>query len=236
MDYPSLQSSAFKIRMRGSLWQPFADSLSVRVANHKNIYQCGDQGNSLYFIESGLVKLLMVSPEGKECLLALLSTGDVFGELSLSGASERLETATAMAETVLRKIPCLKFMAQLSTNSSSADFISYLVECMAEQKNTITSLMTVDSQHRLGEILMKLADKLGKQTSNGLLIEHRITHEELSEMVGTTRPRITEFLQLFRKLGLVELNSNRFLVLRPDRLTDYLKGRSYAQPGISQLQ
>jgi CRP-like cAMP-binding protein len=167
----------------------------------------------------------MVSFEGKECLLDLLSTGDIFGELSLSGANERLETATAMGETIVRKIACHKFIAELSTNSSSADFITYLVERMAEQKNIIAGLMTLDSKRRLAEILVQLARKFGRPTSNGMCIEHRITHEELSEMVGTVRHRITEFLQEFRRLGFVEMNSKHLLLVKVERLTTYLKTR-----------
>jgi len=227
MDYLSRQTSPFTVRVHDSLRQAFTGSVAVRVAKHKNIYRCGDQANTIYFIESGLIKLLMLSPEGKECLLAVLTAGDVFGELCLCGASQRLETATAMGEAILRKIPSHKFIVHLNANSLFADFISYLVLRLAELENTITSLMTLDSQHRLGEILMQLADKIGKPTSNGSRIEHRITHEELSEMVGTTRPRITEFLQRFRKLGLVEMNSRHFLIVRTDKLTAYLKTIRY---------
>ena len=225
MDYLFHQTSAFTVRVPDSLRQAFTGSVTVRVAKAKNIYRCGDQANTIYFIESGLIKLVMLSPEGKECLLAVLTEGDVFGELCLSGARARLETTTAMGETILRKISCHKFMGHLNTHSLFADFVSYLVLRIAEQENTITSLMTVDCQHRLGEILVQLADKIGKPMSNGVCIEHRITHEELSELVGTTRPRITEFLKAFRKLGLVEMNSTCCFMVKRQRLITYLKTR-----------
>ena len=72
---------------------------------HANVYNSGDQDEMVYFIETGQIKLLMLSSEGKECLLAIYSDGDIFGELCLSGLGARLETATAMKTTVLKQIP-----------------------------------------------------------------------------------------------------------------------------------
>jgi len=223
MDYLSLQAETFKLHMRDSLQQGLADSIAFKIANHERIYMCGDQANTVYFVESGLIKLSMLSPEGKECLLTVHTSGDIFGELCLSGVRERLETATAMGEVMVRKIPCEKFIVHLGTKSLFADFVLYLIVRIAEQEKIIASLMTIDSKRRLGEILMQLASKLGKPTTNGIRIEHRITHEELSKMVGTTRPRITEFLQVFRKLGLVDISSKHFLIVKQDRLTAYLR-------------
>ena len=80
MNQQTLQTDPFKEQLRESL--------------QRETHTCGDQDEMVYFIESGKVKLLMLSPEGKECLLAIHSAGDVFGELCLSGSSARLETAT----------------------------------------------------------------------------------------------------------------------------------------------
>ena len=94
-----------------------------RLRNTLNVYTCGDQGETVYFIESGQVKLLMLSPEGRECLLAIHTAGDIFGELCLSGLGARLETAMAMEETILKQIPCLKFFARLGSDSLFEGFV-----------------------------------------------------------------------------------------------------------------
>jgi CRP-like cAMP-binding protein len=86
----------------------------------------------------------------------------------------------------------------------------------------ITNLITVDSEHRLGETLLLLAHKLGQPDPLSTRIEQKITHEELSEMVGTTRPRITSFMQKFRRLGLVEMSREHFLIIKDQKLSDYL--------------
>src|SRR5205085_8292557 len=106
-------SDRFKQQLRDSLLRETKDSRAVRITKHANAYTCGDQDGTVYFIESGQVKLLMLSPEGRECLLAIHTAGDIFGELSLSGAVPRLETAIAMEETNLKQIPAAKFFARL---------------------------------------------------------------------------------------------------------------------------
>ena len=103
------QADLFKQQLRDSLQRETLNSRAVKIARHTNVYTCGDQDEMVYFIESGQIKLLMLSPEGKECLLAIHSAGDIFGEFCLSGSGARLETATAMEETILKQIPASQF-------------------------------------------------------------------------------------------------------------------------------
>src|SRR4026207_1414468 len=113
------QADRFKQQLRESLQHETLHSRSVKIARHANVYTCGDQDEMVYFIESGQIKLLLLSPEGKECLLAIHSAGDIFGELCLSGLGARRETATAMKQTMLKQIPCSQFFARLSRDSLS---------------------------------------------------------------------------------------------------------------------
>jgi CRP-like cAMP-binding protein len=82
--------------------------------------------------------------------------------------------------------------------------------------------LLVNSEQRLGETLLALARKLGQPDPRSTRIEHKITHEELSAMVGTTRPRITRFMLLFRALGLIEITPEHFLIIKEKKLADYL--------------
>jgi CRP/FNR family transcriptional regulator, cyclic AMP receptor protein len=198
------------------------NSRAIKIARNQNLYTCGDQDEMVYFIESGQIKLLMLSPEGKECLLAIHSAGDIFGELCLSGFGARLETATAMEETILKKIPGSQFLARLSRDSLFEGFVRYLTVRIADQQQVIGNLVTVDSEQRLGKTLLQLARTLGKKDQQSTRIKLKISHDELSEMVGTTRPRISLFMQRFRNLGLIETNLDRFLVIKEKKLADYL--------------
>ena len=102
------QADQFKQQLRDSLQRETINSRAVKIARHGNVYTTGDQDEMIYFIESGQIKLLMLSSEGKECLLAIHSGGDIFGEIGLSGLGARLETATAMKATAVKQIPSVQ--------------------------------------------------------------------------------------------------------------------------------
>jgi CRP/FNR family transcriptional regulator, cyclic AMP receptor protein len=215
------EAERFKEQMRESLRREVLNSRAVTIPRHANIYNCGDRDELVYFIESGQIKLLLLSPEGKECLLAIHSSGDIFGELCLAGLA-RHETATAMTETKLKRIPCSQFFTRLSRDSLFEGFVRYLTVRIADQQQVIANLVTVDSEQRLGQTLLQLARTLGKKDPRSIRIELKISHEELSEMVGTTRPRISMFMQRFRNLGLIEANGDHFLIIKEHKLADYL--------------
>jgi CRP-like cAMP-binding protein len=212
----------FKQRLRDSLQCEPIIYRTIKIARHANVYTAGDQDEAVYFIESGQIKLLMHSAEGRECLLALHSAGDIFGELCLAGSGSRLSTATAMKAATLKRIPLTPFFTRLSRDSLFEGFVRYLALRVAEQQQVIANLVTVDSEQRLGQTLLQLARTMGKSDQQGSRIELKISHDELSEMVGTTRPRISLFMERFKHLGLIERSAERFLVIKEKKLTDYL--------------
>jgi CRP/FNR family transcriptional regulator, cyclic AMP receptor protein len=216
------QADRFKQQLRDSLQRETLNFRAVKIARHANVYTCGDQDGMVYFIESGQVKLLMLSSEGKECILAIHTEGDIFGELCLLGLGARLETATTMKQTMVKQIPCSQFLGRLSRDSLFEGFVQYLAVRIADQQQVIANLVTVDSEQRLGKTLLQLARTLGKKDPRSIRIELKISHEELSEMVGTTRPRISMFMQRFQNLGLIERNVEHFLIIKEKKLTDYL--------------
>ena len=216
------QSDLFKVQMGDSLRRETLNSRAVTIAKHDNVYTCGDNDELVYYIETGQIKLLMLSPEGRECLLAVHTAGDIFGELCLSGLGARVETATAMEETNLKQVPCSRFFARLDRDSLFEGFVRYLAVRIADQQQVIADLVTVDSEQRLGKTLLRLARTMGKKDPRSIRLEPKISHEELSEMVGTTRPRISVFMQRFKNLGLLEINENNFLVIKEKKLSDYL--------------
>jgi CRP/FNR family transcriptional regulator, cyclic AMP receptor protein len=119
-------------------------------------------------------------------------------------------------------MPYGQFLERLSRDGLLEEFVSYLALRIAEQQQVIANLVTVDSEQRLGKTLLQLARTLGKRDQRSTRIELKISHEELSEMVGTTRPRISFFMQRFRHLGLMATDLDRVLVIDEKKLTDYL--------------
>ncbi len=217
------QFDQFKQQLAYSLRQETLHTPTLTVAKNAYVYRSGESDQTVYFIESGQIKLVMRSPEDRDCLLAIHTAGDIFGELCLSGMGVRLETAAAMEETTLKPIPRPQFFARLKRDSLLVvGFVQYLALRLADQQQVIANLVTVDSEQRLGKTLLRLAATLGKKGPHSICIELRITHEELSEMVGTTRPRISVFMQRFKQLGLIEVNAGHFLNVKEKRLTAYL--------------
>ena len=220
------RADRFKEQLHESLQHETFHSRSVKIARHANVYTCGDEEDMIYFIESGRIKLLILSTEGKECLLAIHGAGDLFGELALCGSGSRREIATAMEEAVLKKIPASQFLACLSRDSLLEGFVRYLAVRIADQQQVIANLVTVNSEQRLGKTLLELARTLGRKGQQSTRIELKISHDELSEMVGTTRPRISLFMQRFHNLGLIEPNLDRLLIVNEKKLSDYLALRA----------
>jgi CRP-like cAMP-binding protein len=212
----------FKQQLQAIFHNGALNSRALKVERHANVYTCGDDDKSVYFIDTGQVKLLMLSSEGKECILAIHTAGDLFGELSLSGSGGRMETATAMQASVVRQTSSSQFLAFLGRASLLEDFARYLVARIADQQQLIANLTTADSERRLGKTLLQLARTLGKKGPRNVRIDLKISHEELSEMVGTTRPRVTLFMQKFHNLGLIETTADHFLIIKDKKLNSYL--------------
>ncbi|HEX8649243.1 MAG TPA: Crp/Fnr family transcriptional regulator [Pyrinomonadaceae bacterium] len=223
MSEPIPPSDLFKEQLLNSLRRANPRISTIRVPKHNRVYSAGDQDKMIYIIESGQIKLAALSREGRECLLGIRIVGDLFGESCLSELGTRLETATAMENSILKRVPCETFLKYLSSDTLLLNgFLQYLAERIAEQQQVIVDLMTINSEYRLGKALLQLGDKLGKKYPSTIRIEHRISHEELSQIVGTTRPRISEFMQKFRALGLIEMSAEHFLIIKKNRLADYL--------------
>lgn len=212
----------FKQHLRALLPQEVQQYRTVQFAKREAIYTCGDQGDTVYFVISGQIKLLMLTPDGKECLLTILTAGDIFGELCLSGVRERTELAVAMTKATLMLMPCTQFFAFLSRSRLLEGFVQYLALRIADQQEMIAILVTADSEQRLGKVLLQLARNLGKQDPRSIRIEQRISQEELATMVGASRSRVSTYMHQFRELGLIELSSERFLIVKEHKLMDYL--------------
>ncbi len=214
----TLPSDKFKQQVQDSLKNHAAGWRAVRYSRLQYIYTSGARDGMIYYIESGQVKLLLPSYEGKQCLASIRTAGDIFGELCLSGQPVRLETAVAMKESSLKKISARDFLASMKSDS----MMEGLAGRVSEQLEIIGSLTTSDSEHRLARTLLHLGRQLGTVDSRTVHIRQKISQEELSAMVGTTRTRIGIFLKKFRKLGLIGVTDEGYLVIEHEKMREYL--------------
>jgi len=211
-----------RMQLREAIRKNAAECRTVKIPKHRHVYTSGQRDETIYLVEIGKVKLLLPTPEGKECLLCIRAAGDIFGWMCLSGQPVRLETAVAMEDVVLKSMPARSFVSCLRRADLLESLIRFLAIRLSEQRELIAVLTTADSEHRLGEILLHLCRVLGRHNSHATHIEHRISHSELSAMVGTTRPRIGLFLQKFQSLGMVGITPERFFVVDEAKLRQYL--------------
>lgn len=215
------QARTFTRRLRTALDCRAKQDL-VRLPRGRVLYRCGEVSNSLYLVESGRIKTASFSPCGKGCLLDIYAPGEVVGECCLHGA-ERTDTATAMAPTLLRRIPKERFLQILVECELLDQWMGYLAARLSTQQRLITLLVTVESEQRLAVILLRLARKLGIPQGELIRVDERITQQELAEMVGTTRSRVGLFLKRFRDSGYIGSSTLASpLVVHEGRLADYV--------------
>lgn len=193
----------------------------MRVEAHQPVYATGDEDDSMYLIESGQVKLSLSSAAGKDCLLAIFTAGEVFGESCFNGHERRIETATAMQASIVRRIARRDFLAAVERASATSTLLRHIASRLSERDTAVFDLVTMPSERRLAKVLLEVAERLGSRNGAYLTLDQRISHEELSQIVGTTRPRITAFLAKFTKLGLLD-RDGRAIKVHVERTREYV--------------
>ena len=192
------------------------DTISLRKG--KKIYSQGDRADAIYFIQSGRVKIAVVSATGKEAVIAVRGPHDSLGEGSLVGQSRQVTTATALDAVTVFRIEKQAMLKALRDQSGLAQkFIELLVVRNIKLEEDLSDQLFNHSERRLARVLLKLA-ALTRQVSVRDAKVPRLSHQTLAEMVGTTRPRVTQFMNKFRRLGLLEYNGE--LTVKPELVAD----------------
>ena len=169
------------------------------------IFSQGDRADSVYYLQSGKVKLSVTSANGKEAVVAVLGGGDFFGEGSLIAQSVRLATATALEHCTVDRIDKSKMLRVLHEEPEFSDrFTAHLLTRNSRVEADLVDQLLNSSEKRLARTLLLLAN-FGKE-GRPEPITTKISQETLAEMVGTTRPRISFFMNKFRKLGFIDYN------------------------------
>ena len=169
------------------------------------IFSQGDRADAVFFIHSGKVKVTVLSQQGKQAVIALLGPGDFFGEGCLAGQPLRMATATAMTETSIVVLPKPAMLRALHQDAEFAGtFTTYLLTRNIRMEEDLVDQLFNSSEKRLARILLLLAN-FGKEGRPEPVVP-KISQETLAEMVGTTRSRISHFMNKFRKLGFVAYN------------------------------
>src|SRR2546427_6397412 len=175
------------------------------------VYRQGDPADSAFFIQSGKVKKTVVSEQGKEAVVALLGTGDFFGEGCLSGQPLRLATVSAMTECVIVQITKADITRVIHEEPAFGElFIAHLLARNSRIEEDLVDRVFNSSEKRLARIILLLAN-FGKDGRPEPIIA-KISQETLADMIGTTRSRVSFFMNKFRELGFVDYNGGQIEV------------------------
>jgi CRP-like cAMP-binding protein len=171
------------------------------------VYTQGEPADSVFYIQSGKVKKTVVSEQGKEAVVGLFGTGDFFGEGCLTGQPLRLSTGRAMAECVIVRITKADVTRVIHEEPAFAElFIAHLLARNSRVEEDLVDQLFNSSEKRLARILLLLAN-FGKEGQPVPIIA-KISQETLAEMIGTTRSRVSFFMNKFRELGFVKYNGH----------------------------
>jgi CRP/FNR family transcriptional regulator, cyclic AMP receptor protein len=167
------------------------------------IFAQGDPADAVFYLQKGKVKLAVVSKIGREATIGFLTEGTFFGEGSLAGQVLRMGSATAMTESTVLRIDKKAMMEALHREHAFSDlFVTYLLARNIRYEEDLVDQLFNSSEKRLARILLLLAH-FGKEGTPEVVIP-KISQETLAEMVGTTRSRVSFFMNRFRKLGFVD--------------------------------
>jgi CRP/FNR family cyclic AMP-dependent transcriptional regulator len=171
------------------------------------VYRQGDPADSVFYIQSGKVKKTVVSEQGKEAVIAILDTGDFFGEGCLTGELLRLATVSSLMNCVIARISKADTTRVIHEEPAFAElFISHLLARNSRVEEDLVDQLFNSSEKRLARTLLLLAN-FGKEGRPEPIVA-KVSQETLAEMIGTTRSRVSFFMNKFRKLGLIDYNGS----------------------------
>ena len=171
------------------------------------IFSQGDTADAVFYIQKGKVKLTVVSKRGKEAVVAILQHGDFFGEGCLSAQPLRIASATSMQPLTILRLEKTVMVSLLKKDTEFAEmFIAYLLSRNIRIEEDLVDQLFNSSEKRLARLLLLLAH-YGKDSKPETVIP-KMSQETLAEMIGTTRSRVSYFMNKFRKLGFIEYNGS----------------------------
>ena len=171
----------------------------------QTVFSQGEAADAVFYIQQGKIKITVVSEQGKEAVVAILGTGDFFGEGCLAGQLLRMATVTAIMECEIMRLEKAAIIRVLHEESAFSEmFMSHLLTRTIRVEADLVDQLFNSSEKRLARALLLLAN-FGKEGKPEPVIA-KISQETLAEMIGTTRSRVSSFMNKFRQLGFIDYN------------------------------
>jgi len=195
-------------------------------ADGQIVFSQGDPADAVFYIQKGKVKITVISEQGKEAVVALLSAREFFGEGCLAGQSRRISTAVAMSDSVISRIEKSTIQRLIHEEPAFSEvFIAHLLGRAVRVEADLIDQLFNSSEKRLARLLLLLAN-FGKDSDPEPMIA-KISQETLAQMIGTTRARVSFFMNRFRKLGFISYNGG--IVVHPSLLNAVLHDKPHIE-------
>jgi CRP/FNR family transcriptional regulator, cyclic AMP receptor protein len=177
----------------------------LKFEKNQHVFEQGDVADTVFYIQRGRVKLTVLSEQGKEAVVGILEPGQFFGEGCLNGHPLRIATTAAMEECVITSISKEAMIAAIRSEPKFSElFMAYLLTRNSRVEEDLIDQLFNSSEKRLARLLLLLAHFGKEGTPQPILVD--ISQETLAEMIGTTRSRVSHFMNKFRKLGFISYN------------------------------
>jgi CRP-like cAMP-binding protein len=189
----------------------FRGKTVIECGEGRNVFRQGQPADSLFYLRRGRVKLTVISPQGKEAIVAILGAGEFFGDGCLAGQPLRMATAIAMADCTLDKIDKLLMARILHEHHDISElFVKHLLSRNIRYEEDLIDQLFNSSEKRLARILLLLSH-FGKESKSESVLP-RVNQDTLAQMVGTTRSRVSHFMNRFREHGFIDYNDSGLTV------------------------
>jgi len=177
------------------------------------LYLPGDPGTSVFFVNGGRVKISKVTPDGKELTLAYRGPGEIFGELVMVDGGPREEMAEATENALVSELDRVEFERLVQKEGLVGYRLTKIVaQRRRDVENKIEQLIFKDVNAKLAELLLKLAHEYGIEDSRGTLVSLKITHQEMANLIGSTRETVSLTLSQFKKRGLIHIDGRKVIL------------------------
>ncbi len=183
------------------------------IRRRRVIYLPGDPGNSVYFVNGGRVKISRVTRDGKELTLAYRGPGEIFGELCLVDGGPRQEMAEAMENALITELPLEEFSRILSTQAAMGlQLVKILCERLRDLESKVEDLVYRDVNAKLAELLLQFGKDYGVDDARGTLVAVKVTHQEMANLIGSTRETVSLTLSQFKRKQLITTEGRKIIL------------------------
>ena len=196
-----------------------ASMTGVKLSRGQVLFKEGDEGDQLFVVVDGKLKLGTTSNGGRENLLSILGPGDMFGELSLFDPGPRTATATAVVDSKLLALANDQVIGWVKEHPQvSLHLLGRLAQSLRKANDVLSDLVFADVPGRVAKAIIELGERFGTKKDDGLHVNHELTQEELAQLVGASRETVNKALADFASRGWVKLEPRAVIVLDYERL------------------